>query len=261
MKNINDVNAMPGRPANEHRRASRWILSAILALLFVLAVWCICVLVGSFLKVKAISVEGMSVYTDKEIIAVSGIEIGDKKKSIDAYEAETQMLARLPYIADISVKKKIGGEIIIYVTAEHPSYIVNIANDYYVMSSSFKVLGITGDRLIDQRLVLLELPNVKRALIGSAAEFYEDVDYITGMIELLKQTSLWQDVTAVDASDKYRLSFECTDKMLIDLGEYKDIRDKLLKIEELLDDEKITQYSEFTVDVSDLGNVTVKPRG
>ena len=253
---INNYKKIP----TEHRRSSRYILAVLVTILFLLIIWGICLAIGSFVEVKQIIVEGKSPYSESQIIAVSGIEVGVKKKSIDIKETESDILKKLHYISDVKIKKKIGGVILIAVTSDQVSYVTDIANDYFVMSDSFRILGLAGDISFDEEPVFINLPRVKQAMIGSSVVFYEDLEYIDQFLDIINDSLLENHITSVDVSDRYNISIIYDDCYEIRFGELKNIDVKLRKLDLILTGDILDGVEKAIIDVSDTSNTIVKPR-
>ncbi len=243
----------------QHRKSSKYILAALLAVVFVLIVWIVCSVVNSFIKVKEISVEGESIYTAEQIIAASGMEIGSKRNKIDVGAVEDKLLGSMSFLADVDIKIKLNGKAVINITDEDISYYSNIAGSFYVMSSEFKLLGLSGDLVSRPNAIIIELPRIKKALVGSIVEFYEDTEYINVFVQSIDTSFISDSVTVIDVSDKYDLSVECGDKYIISFGDSKNLDKKMDRVQILTASTAIKDMPKVSIDVSDISNPTVKP--
>ena len=243
-----------------HRRESKYILTAFVVVLFLLVVWGICIVAGSFSEVKKITVNGDSPYSENQIIAVAGIQKGSKLNRIDSRKSESDILDNLTYIVDVKIKKKLGGNVVIDVTSDQASYISNISNDYFVMSDNFRVLGYAGDFVLDDSTVFIELPPVKKALVGDDVIFYEDTSYIFEFIDIMSGSSIAHGIISFDVSDRYNLSVVYDDCYVIRFGEMKDMDAKLRKLDVVLNSDAMAGLDKAIIDISDISAPSVTPQ-
>ena len=241
-----------------HNKWSKYILIILAALLLILSIWCVCMMIGSFGTVKNITVQGEAPYSDERIIAVSGIERGIKIKHIDSQDAENAILDFLPCIANVSVKKKASGEVVISVTPEKIGYAANISGDRYVMSDEFRLLCLYGDVEFESAPLDVALPDVKRAIVGQTIEFYDNSDFIGDFLKVLKSSQLIDGITFVDFSDKYNLNVLYEDKYTICFGDLENINLKLQKVYMIMEDVAREDGAKAIIDVSDVSHPTVK---
>ena len=244
----------------EHHRGSKYILAVIAAVLFLLIVWCVCLVAGAFSKIKQIVVEGDSPYTESRIIAVSGIQEGSRSKSIDFDESMSDILNNLTYISEVKIKKKLGGKVIIKVTSDQASYITNISNDYFVISEDFRILGFAGDVNVETEPRFISLPMVKQAIMGFDIEFYEDTSYVSEFIDIINNSSIAAFVTSIDVSDKYNVSVMYNDQHVVRFGEIKDMDTKLRKLNMILNSDVINGLEKSIIDVSNASDPKINPQ-
>ncbi|MBQ9080512.1 MAG: FtsQ-type POTRA domain-containing protein [Clostridia bacterium] len=258
MNTVNDNSSNPS-PQPEHRRLSRYILAVVAALLLLLVIWGICTVVGAFATVGKIVVKGESPYAEDRIIAVSGIETGMRKNKINAEVAETEILNNLPCISEVNIRKKLGGVIEIRITSENVRYLTSIADDYYVVSDSFRLLGLSGTVAANDSIVMISLPFVKRAIVGQRIEYYEDTEYIGEFVSVLEDSELDGGIDSIDVSDKYKLEVLYDGKYTIRIGELKNMDEKLRMIYLMLEDEVLSEGIAAIFDVSDISKPTIQP--
>lgn len=248
-----------GSSVQLHRAGSKYILAALLTVVFVLIVWVICIVFNSLVTVKEISVNGESMYTPEQIIAASGIEPGAKKNKIDIAAVEQKILESMSFLSGAEVKIKANGKAIINITSEEISYCTNIAGRFYVMSNGFKILGLPSEVADRSDAVIIELPKVKKAIIGSVAEFYEDTQYIDVFLKSLNDSFLSDNIMSVDVSDKYDLGVVYNDNYFIDFGDSKNLAKKIDKVQIAINSDAIKNMTKVLIDVSDVSNPTIKP--
>lgn len=245
-------------PAQHHRKSSKYILATILTALFILIVWGVCLIFNSFITVKEIEVKGDSIYTPEQIIAVSGIAVGDKRNKIDVGAVEESVLESMSFLAHAEVKIKANGIAVISITSEDIVYCSDIAGVYYVMSDEFKILGVSGEMADRSESVIIKLPKVKKALVGDKVEFYDDIEYVTLFVEEIDKSFLSGNVTVIDVSDRYDLSVTYNN-FVIDFGDSKNIPKKINKAQTLVNSDVASGISKARIDVADISNSSIKP--
>lgn len=108
-------------PRHSHRsrtrRRSRGRFGPLFKLLCVLAVVA-ALTVGAtvFFRVETITVTGNQRYTQEEIVAASGIELGDNLYSLNKVRINQNIRTVLPYIGDLTINRSLPSSIVITVT-------------------------------------------------------------------------------------------------------------------------------------------------
>ena len=99
------------------RRRNRGRFGPLFKLLCVAAVM-VALTVGAtvFFRVEAVTVSGNQRYTREEIIAASGIELGDNLYSLNKIRIDQNIRATLPYIGDLTINRSLPSTIVITVT-------------------------------------------------------------------------------------------------------------------------------------------------
>ena len=93
-----------------------------------------------FFKVETIEVTGANRYQEEEIIAASGVEIGDNLILLDRWRVSQRIYASLPYITDVRPKQKFPNTLNIEVTETKAAAAIQGAGAYWLLSSSGKLL-------------------------------------------------------------------------------------------------------------------------
>lgn len=97
-------------------------------------------------NIKRYEVIGDTQYTDEEIIAAAGIELGENLLRIDIDEAENNIISKLVYIDDAKIGRGFPDKLVI--TAEPAVPLANfyISGKYYLISEAGRVLEISNKR-------------------------------------------------------------------------------------------------------------------
>ena len=107
---------MAARKGNKHRRG-KGRLGKILQFLCVAAVLC-AMTVGAtvFFQVEQIEVSGNQRYTREEIVAVTGIQMGDNLFRMNKFAIQDHVKEEMPYIEDILIRRRLPSTITVAVT-------------------------------------------------------------------------------------------------------------------------------------------------
>lgn len=106
---------MAARKQHKHRRG-KGRLGKLIQLLFVLAVLC-AMTVGAtvFFQVEEVVVTGNARYTQEEIVAATGIKVGDNLFRMNKFAIQDHVLEEMPYLEDILIRRKLPSTITVAV--------------------------------------------------------------------------------------------------------------------------------------------------
>ncbi len=127
------------RHSRPSRRRGRFggLYKVLSVLLIAAAVITACVV---FFRVNGIQVEGNVRYTPEEIIAASGIQIGDNLIALSRGRISTGIRAQLPYVERVSIQRAYPDKLVIRVTERVASASVDSAEGRWLISSQGKLL-------------------------------------------------------------------------------------------------------------------------
>ena len=197
---------MAARRKRRRRRRGRFgFLYKLLSVVLIL-----CAIIGGsiiFFRVEEITVTGNTVYTSDEVIAASGVELGDNLFLLNQIQSSRQILEQLPYISDVNLRRSLPNALTISVTECIPAGVVEAQDGTcWIIDTRGKLLEqteagqgrrITGlTPLLPQAGKPVELPEeqierlerLKLLLTALAARnMLPEVDYIdlTGTTDIL----------------------------------------------------------------------------
>ncbi len=145
------------------RRTGRQTLHYLLILLVAMAVLTI-LSFTVFFKIEKIEVVGNTKYADQQLIAQSGISIGDNLFRISQKNIKKALMEKFPYVEDVKLKRSFPPKLTIQITQEIPLGAVNTQTGYVVIGCSGKVLE-TGVHTLPENITVvngmyLSLPEV-----------------------------------------------------------------------------------------------------
>jgi len=179
---------MPSRSNRRRRRrrgGSAPVLRVVSLLLMAVAIVAALTL---FFKVQEIEVTGNVRYTQEEILAVAGIEPGDNLILLDKYGISQRIYTQLPYVTDVSPKRKFPDKLIVEVTETRAAAEVEGGGARWLVSSNGKILEPAEN---NAKADCLELKNMS-AVEPKAADWLKlsEEDNITTerLVEMLPDT-------------------------------------------------------------------------
>ncbi len=121
-------------------RRRRIFVASVFALVILL---CICLFTPLF-AISEITVSGNSIVSSETIIANSGIARGENVFRINKSKAE-KALGEISYVNGITIKRKFPAKVEIVVDEAKPDIILDMPNEFAVMTVEGKVLEVTDD--------------------------------------------------------------------------------------------------------------------
>jgi len=101
---------------NRKRRRNRGRFGFLFKFLCALAlVVALTVGITVFFRVESIEVSGNSRYTQEDVIAATGIQIGDNMYHMNKYDVANHVLQQLPYIRELSIRRSLPSTMVIRV--------------------------------------------------------------------------------------------------------------------------------------------------
>ena len=138
-------------------------------------------------RVSNILVVGASIYTEEEIIAASGIEIGDEILMLDHENIRREIWEECDYVNGITIRR---GFNTVKITIEENANLMytEFVGKYYVLNRDFCVLSVVEDEAELQGFLRVELPEIDRIGVGSQIRFENealDTGYILDLLDWL----------------------------------------------------------------------------
>ena len=216
-------NARPRRRA----RKNRSVLYAPLSFILICAVMVFGMSV--FFRVSVIEVTGSDSYTSEEIIAASGLEVGDNLFFMNRSTAISSIYSRLPYIEHAYIDRKLPNKIIINVTESSAVAYVALGNELWIIDRSCKLLGVGKLADVEGCVSVLgvtpSVPVVGETLRGDASDAPK-VEYIAAVLRELTERGMTADITWLDVSNVGSPSFDYLGRFIVKLGTNENLRYK-----------------------------------
>ena len=188
-------------------------------------------------RVKKIVVEGNSIYSADQIIKSSGIEVGDELLALDIDGVIENILDACPYVDSISVSNDSISSIRITVKEKGNLMYTAFNGKYVAFDSDFHVLSESEDADAYASLLFVELPPIAALSVGGNMYFANaetNMNYVGELLEKLDEKGVLDEVTSIDFSKKFQVSYVMNGKCLVELGKVGELDTKLMLVKEIL---------------------------
>ncbi len=248
--------------ARKRSTENRHALFTALILLVVSALF-VAFVYSVFFVISDVDVSGSEIYSESEVIAAAGFEIGDNLYSFQAGQAAEGITFLCPYIKSVQISRTVPNSVAIVVEDDTAVYYANIYGDIVEMSAGLRVLSVTdegGARAAG--LTKLVLPAIKYSVAGRTITFTDERDerYIKSVLSSVSKSSLGMEgrITKIDLSDKYGITINCDGKYILRVGTETDCDLKLRMAYKTIGNTAFDREVPATIDISEVGEASVR---
>ncbi len=226
------VRKRPPKKLMRTLRLSMLILSCLILILTALLV------ILPMFRVQKVEVEGNSYYKYEEILKASGISLGeDESMALDGSAVAQKILKSCPNVErctvmtlPFSVKITVVEKADVKTTAYNGSYIT--------FDRNFLVLEEKENGEAFSPFLSVTLPQLANATVGKQLQFYgmtrADAAYINTLYDTLKEKGILSDVTHIDYSERFALSYILDGRIRVEIGSMDSLEKKLDKTREMI---------------------------
>ena len=205
-----------------------------------------------FFKVENIDVTGSAHDTPEAVIAASGIQYGDNLMLVNRSETASQIVAALPYVKSVRVRKQLPSTILLeLIQAEPAAVVVSEYGDFWLVSDEGKLLEqITANQAeaylqIYGFQILLPAPGEMPELDEASQE---KLTVALDLIAALRDVPLSVPVTRMDLEYLYDITLTCGDRFEVRLGSAQDLDYKLRYLQAAM--EQLTNGQSGIIDLT-----------
>lgn len=211
----------------------------IVVIIILLVIAIIMFMMSSLFNIKQIVVENNSKISADEIILLSELTTGTNMFKISSNIINNK-IKRNAYIESAKIKRKLNGKVTIQVEERVPTYMLQFGNSYVYINNQGYMLEISETK-IDFPIIIGYETNIDQIKEGNRliVNDLKKLEDIIKIIESSKKSALKDVITTIDMgeTDNYKITIESEGK-LIHFGKAENINVKLLKIEEVMKQEK-----------------------
>jgi len=189
------------------------------------------VIVGTsgFLRVTDITVDGATSYSDEEIIAISGISIGDNLLFLDLGVAERRIQVAMPFINTANVSRIPPDSVRIEVTESNAIAALEFRNTVILIDSTGRVLKHTERAPAG----LIEIWGLVPADAAEGSKLRAEqggelqLQYMIDVLAAIEREGIQQNVSYLDVGNISSLNFGYMERFRVMLGGPNNLRQKL----------------------------------
>lgn len=211
-------------------------------------------------RVQSIEVEGNAIHTKEEIVAASGLELGQELFSVSRKDVNYGIWTNCKYVDEIAVVRSLN-KIKIIVVEKQNVMVTAFNGKCFSFDTDFHVIEESPSEEHMRHFLSVELPRVQSLSVGGEMVFENgesDMDYVEQLVVALRESGKLSDVTMIDFSKKYNVSYVLANACRIHLGSVSDVSDKLAMTEQILSRKGWTDGAPAVVDVSNLKKPTFR---
>lgn len=197
-------------------------------------VFCALLSLTVFFKIDDIAVEGVTRYSQEEIIEASLLHKDDNLILCSTSPGEEKIVSEFPYIEKADIRKKLFNKIVIQITEARPTSVVEHKGRYYVLSENGKIIEIDKKKLYSVPSILgAKLKNEK---LCAYAEYEDDniKRYINEIMEKVGQYKL-KDIETIDITSPTNIRLIRQNGFRILLGSPENLDGKFKTIMEVME--------------------------
>ena len=187
---------------------------------FILAAVAVVAALTLFFKVQTIEISGTNRYHADDIIAASGVEIGDNLVLLDRYRISQRIYTSLPYVTDVKPKPKFPNTLEIEVTETRAVAAIQGGGGFWLLSAEGKILEAVDSRVADSYLQLNGIWAVEPA-VSSMLVLPEEspisADRLRSLLAALLEQDALARTSAVNCSESRELILEYDGRFRVEM--------------------------------------------
>lgn len=253
--------------------------ASVLAVVFVISLTLLLFLLS--VKIETVIISGdVSIYNEGTIIESSGIRNGDGMYRKSSRKIEESIKRSLPMTKKVSVKKKpFKNTLEINIEFSDFEYYIEHNGIYFGVDSNLKVLDYRESKsdyvVLGAKYLAVDdvfLPELSKKLKFVNTEYETDeegetlhdfrdekyYDYVSGFLDYLVQTGLYEETNAVFLDEKFNISIIWQKKYKIIFGGYTSLDLKYSMLERVLEEGTLTDVDKALIDLSDPSAVAAR---
>lgn len=211
-----------------------------------------------FFGISNIYAENTVNYNGEEIIAASGVDLGDKLYSFRADVAEEKITFVCPYVRSVEVERTIPNQVSFALESDQAAYCVNIYGEMLVLSEGLRVLG-RYNAGVNGVLPELCLPEVSYSVEGRAIRFADEKNerFVREILSCIRESGMADRIDLADLRDAYAVELQCDGLYLLKMGGEKSFADKLKMAEKTLADSDIQKDTPAEIELSIVNEASI----
>lgn len=209
-------------------------------------------------NISEITINGNEKYTDDQVIAASGVNIGDNLIRLDIGSAENGILQNLIYVDDVNVSRSFPNRLTVDITTAVPMAAIYTNASYYVISYNNKLLDIA-------KSAPQNTPTVDGIVLSASNEVGKQIikdeigklDITEEIINAFNEYKL-NEPLKINISDAMNIKITYDNRLQIDFGAPTQLKEKMYALDVLVREE-IGTDDKLTIMLTNPERVVTRP--
>lgn len=211
------------RSKQQRKNTLRWVFYVFVFLIVCGIFASVCF--GVFFRVSAIDLSGVTHYTYEEICERLPVSLGDNMYSFSASGIESALRFDLPYVAEITVSRKLPSTVTITVVEKEPVMYMKVIDSYYLISDTLNVLERT-DTAPDPAEGLIEFTTgrLSRCIVGETLRFTDSStsDAFLSLCQAIADNELDGKINAISLKSRFDITMTYENRIEVYIGDTTD---------------------------------------
>ena len=172
-----------------------------------------------FFNINKIVVSGDKVYSEKEVVDASEINMGDNLIFLSKEEINNEITKELPYVGAVKIKRRLPSTLEIVITKTE-AYMATAQDGYYILlDKNGKVLEKDLE-IIDENIILVNLGEIYSVEIGEKISLKEEktLKKLSDVLTECENVGI-REITSINISDIYNIKLVYQGRITLELGE------------------------------------------
>lgn len=238
----------------KRRRRNRFIFRIICIMLICAAV----ILAPTvFFRVSNIEVEGDTRYAQKDLIAASGVHIGDNMFFMDSEHIANLLYKEYPYLEHVALHRRLPSTLQIKVSDRTPVLSVATGDGYLLMDLNGKILEKV--KMQAAGTVIVTGINTAGLKVGSTVgKKQEKLTTVLNLMDLMIQYKVNEKVDSINMQKAYDVRMEYDGEYEVLLGDLNELEHKIQFLQAILREPSLPGNS--VIDLTDDKEARYRPK-
>lgn len=239
-------------------KGKRRIGNIVFITLLVIVISFVAILVSMlFFKVDEITAEGISKYTEEEIVGVCGIEYETSMFSLNQEEINSVICDTLPYVKQVEVGRKFPGTVVLTVTETHPVAAIQSGSVFVLVDADSKILDLSSDRNGLPIYTGVAITSDTTPGLYAQYESEDSSELIKTLSEAFENNGMLSEISLVNIEKRYDISFEYNGNITCIISDVSNLETKMGMIKAIAAENSKTIKA--VIDASDPDRVYYRP--
>lgn len=228
----------------KRKKRRKYAFYTLLTVFFVILITVLSLTV--FFNISDIAVTGNSHYTSDEIIAASGMQVGQNLFRLNKFKVIKKLHEKMPYLSEITIDRHLPVGIEIIVNESVPFLCVTDGEDCLILDENLKVLEKV--QTAPENMPVVTDLAVTNSAVGSVLTAENGADARLLALTVSLKENIGDDmVTAIDVTTSYKVTFEYMNRITVNVGTVENIDLKLKLVKHVIDENKSQENAKIDV--------------